>query len=343
MAHTITRSSRGADAQFGYAVESSYGTVVSPVTSFLPVTSGGIQLRPRTGVLESAGRIPGRISDPANLAIVYDDGGEGSLAFELLRSDMLKLWRWAIGHNATPAQQGATAAYLTTFEKDVSSSQMNGTGTSLTIQTGVPMRTGAVEPFTFDGCKCPGWEMSCDAGAIATVTFNVESASCVHDVDLATPTYSATYAPLGWYSASVVKRAGSALDGVRSVKFATENGISGSDYKLFDGTGLRAEPVLQSNISAVLDLEIEPSDLSKTYDDWRSNTPRAWVVELVGATIASTYKYTWRLTIPEGYIQGEPPVPGGDEAVTHALTIKANDNGTDPLYTLEVMETASTI
>jgi hypothetical protein len=343
MAHTITRSSRGADAQFGYAVESSYGTVVDPVTSFLPVTSGGIGLKPRTGMIESAGRIPGRISDPANLTIVYDDGGEGSLTFELLRTDMLKLWRWAIGHNATPAPQGATAAYLTTFEKDVDSSQMNATGTSLTIQTGVPMRGGGVEPFTYDGCKCPGWEMSCDAGGIATVTFNVESASCVHTIDLAAPTYPLTYMPLGWYSASVVKRAGTALPGVRNVKFATENGISGSDYMLFDGTGLRAAPVLQSNISAVLDLEIEPSGLDLTYDDWRSNTPRAWIVEFVGANIATTYYYTWRLTIPEGYIQGEPPIPGGDEAVTHALSIKANDNGTDPLYKLEVIEVATTI
>lgn len=343
MAHTITRTPRGADAQFGYEVETTYGTKVVPVTNFLSAASGGIGLKPRLGIIESAGRIPGRISGPAANSIVYDNGGEGSLTFELQRANMLKLWRWAIGHNATPAQQGATAAYLTTFEKDVDSAPMDDTGCLLTMQTGVPFRDGGVEPFTFTSCMCPGWEMSCESGGIATVTFNVDAQSAKHDTDLATPSYPSEYIPLGWYSASVVKRAGSALPGVRSAKFSAENSLTGEDYGLFDGTGLRARPRLNDKVGGTLELEIEPSDLALTYDDWVSNTPRAWVLEFVGATIETTYKYTWRLTIPEGYIQGEPPVAGGDEAVTHSLTIKANDNGTDPLYKLEVIEVAITI
>ena len=343
MAHTITRSARGADAQFGFAVETTYGTAVTPVTEFLAATSGGIALKPRIGVIESAGRIPGRISDPADNAIVYDNGGDGSLTFELLRKDMLPLWRWAIGHNATPIVQGATSAYKTTFEKDVDSSLMTATGTALTIQTGVPFRDGGVEPFTFAGCKCIGWEMGCESGGIATVTFNVDAKSHAHAVDLATPTYPAEYVPLGWYSASVVKRAGTVLPGVKSVKFTAENGLSGEDYGLFDGSGERAEPKISANVSGMLELEIEPSSLALTFDDWVSNTPRAWVVEFVGALIATGYYYTWTLTIPEGYIQGEPPVAQGDELVTHSLSIKANDNGTDPLYSLAVTETATTI
>ncbi|HAM57209.1 MAG TPA: hypothetical protein DCQ64_18105 [Candidatus Rokubacteria bacterium] len=343
MAHTITRSPRGADSQFGFAVETAYndGTAVA---SFLSATSGGIGIKPRVGVIESAGRVPGRISDPAGNSIVYDNGGEGSLTFELQRKNLLKLWRWAIGHNATPAQQAATIAYLTTFNKDATAALMSNTGKSLSIQTGVPMRGGTVEPFNFKGVKCTGWEVSCDAGGIALATFNVDACSALHTVDLAAPSYPAEYVPLGWYSAGAVKRAGTVLPGVRSVKFATENGLTGEDYGLFDGTGLRAEPQLNGNVGATLELEIEPSDLALTYDDWLSNTPRAWVFELVGATIASTYKYTWRVTIAEGYIQGEPPAAdSGDEMVTHSLTIKANDNGTDPLYKVEVMETATTI
>lgn len=343
MAHTIARSPRGADAQFGYSVETVYGTPVTPVTKFLPATSGGIGLVPRVGLIESAGRIPGRISDPQANAIVYDNGGAGPLTFELLRKDMLALWRWAIGHNATPAMQGTTAAYLTTFNKDAAAAKMDATGTSLTIQTGVPMRSGVVEPFTFAGCKCTGWEVNCEAGGIATATFNVDAKSHDHTVDLAAPTYPAEYMPLGWYSASVVKRAGTALPGVKSVKFSTENGLTGDDYMLFDGSGERAEPKINENVNASLELEIEPSALDLTFDDWVSNTPRAWIVELVGAVIADTYKYTWRLTIPAGYIQGEPPMATGDELVTHTLNVKATDNGTDPLYKVEVIETATTI
>lgn len=75
-----------------------------------------------------------------------------------------------------------------------------------------------------------------------------------------------------------------------------------------------------------------------------SNTGRAWVIEFVSATAAATgYYYTLRLTIADGYIQGEPPEVGGDELVTHSLTIEANDNGTDPLYKLEVINLETSI
>ena len=342
MAHTVTRTPRGADAQFGWSVETTYGTPVT-VAEFLAATAGGIALKPRVGLIESAGRIPGRISDPQGNAISYDNGGDGSVSFELLRSDMLQLWRWAIGHNATPTQEGATTAYTTTFEKDAAAANMDATGTSLTMQTGVPMRDGVVEPFTFSGCKCPGWELSCEAGGIAVATFNVDAKSHAHTTDLVTPTYPSDYVPLGWYSASVVKRAGTALPGVRSVKFSTENGLTGEDRMLFDGTGARVEPAFNSPAQATLELEIEPDDLALTFDDWVSNTPRAWIVEFVGALVDTGFYYTWRLTIPEGYIQGEPPVAQGDEMVTHTLSIKANDNGTDPLYQVEVTEVATTI
>lgn len=341
MAHTITRSPRGVDAQVGWAIETTYGTQVTPATDFLPV-AGDIGLVRREGKAESAARIPGRISRAASLDVLYDNGGEGSLPFELLRKGMLPLWRWAIGHNPTPAAQGGTTAYLTSFKKDLAAAAMTGTGTSLTIQTGVPMRGGTVEPFDFIGSVCPGWEVNCDAGGIATVSFNVDAQSAIHSTDLAAPSYPAEYVPLGWYSASAVKRAGTVLPGTRNVKITAENGLN-TDAKLMDGTGKRARPHYASDASLTLTLEIEPSDLALTYDDWVAGTPRVWVVEFVGATIASTYAYTWRLTIPAGRITGDPPSGGGEDVVTHSLNIEAEDDGTNGLYTLEIIETASTI
>lgn len=343
MAHTIQRSPRGADAQFGFAVETAYGTQVTPATNFLAATSGGIDLVPRDGRIRSNARRPGQLTDSVLTDIVYDNGGEGSLSFELQRSNMLKLWRWAIGHNATPAQQGASTAYKTTFLKDVASSPMNGVGSSLSIQIGVPMRTGAVEPFDFIGCKCTGWNMECDAGGIATVTFDVDAHSAIHTTDLVAPTYPAEYVPLGWHSAAVVKRAGVMLPGVRNVKFATENGLTGDDRKLFDASGHYAEPKFDKPLSASLDLEVEPEDLALTYDDWRSNTPREWTVEFIGGNIALTYFYSWILTIPAGVIQGDPPKPNGDEMVTHPLNIRAGYDGVNAVYKLDVIETAAAI
>jgi hypothetical protein len=338
MAHTIARDARGSQGQVGYKAESSYGTAVT-VDTFLPAVLP-IGLIPRIGVLETKARIPGRIAAPSSRNVHYDDGGEGPLTFELTQEDLLVLLKWATGDEPTSAAQGGTAAYLHTYEYNVAAAKMSAAGTSLTIQTGVPMSGGGVEPFTFAGCKCLGFEVSAESDGFGQITFNVDAQSAVHTTDIATPSYPATHVPFSWRSETVVKRAGSALAGVRSAKFSLESGLT-TDRRLWDATGKRAEPKLNSDPVAKLELEIEPSDLSLTYDDWASNTSRAWIMEFVGAEAATGYDYTFRVTIADGYIQGEPPSVSGEELLTHNLTIQANDNGTAPLFKIECINLAT--
>ena len=340
MAHTISRDSRGFQGQVGYKAETTYGTAAT-VDTFLPAVLP-IGLAPRIGVLESQARVPGYISVPVKRNIHYDAGGEGALTFELTRADRRELGRWAMGDAPTSAAQGGTAAYLHTFEFNAAAAAHNITGTSLTIQTGVPMSGGGVEPFTFAGCTCTSWEVGCESDGIANVTFNVDAQSAIHTTDLATPTYPATHVPFTWRSEPVIKRAGSALAGVRTAKFTVDNGLV-TDRHLWDGTGKPARPKLNGSPAAQLELEIEPSDLTLTYDDWATNTGRAWIMEFVGAEAATGYDYTFRVTIADGYIQGEPPTVTGDELLTHSLTILANDNGTDPLYKVEVISLETSV
>lgn len=341
MAHTIARDARGSQGQVGYKVETTYGTAVTPVDGFLPAVLP-IGLAPRIGVLETKARIPGRIATPVSRNTHYYDGGEGPLTFELTQEDLLDWFQWAIGDAPTSAAQGGTAAYLHTYEYNVAAAKMNLAAANFTIQTGVPMLGGTVEPFTFSGCKCLGFEVSCESDGFAQVTFNIDAQNSAHDVDLAAPTYPATHVPFSWRSETVVKRAGSALAGVRSAKFSVEHGLT-TDRRLWDATGKRAEPKLNGDPSATLELEIEPSDLSLTFDDWATNTTRAWIMEFVGGVAASTYDYTFRVTIPSGFIQGEPPTVSGEELLTHSLSILANDNGTDPLFKVEIINLATSV
>ena len=334
MAHTITRDARGSQGQVGFKAEATYGTAET-VDTFLPAVLP-IGLKPRIGVLETKARIPGRIAAPSSRNVNYDDGGEGTLTFELTRSDMLDLLKFGIGDDPVSAAQGGTAAYLHTFEYNVAAAKMDAAAVAMTFQTGVPMYGGTVEPFTFSGCVCTGFEVSAESDGFAQIAYNVEAQKCVHTVDLAAPSYPATHVPFSWRSETVVKRAGSALAGVRSAKFSLESGLT-TDRRLWDATGLKARPKLNGDPVAKLELEIEPSDLSLTYDDWASNTGRAWIMEFVGAEAATGYDYTFRVTIADGYIQGEPPEVSSDELLTHSLTIQANDNGTDPLFKVEVI------
>lgn len=342
MTHTITRDPRGSQAQLGYKVESAYGTAVT-VDSFVAAVPP-IGLKPRVGMMSSTARVPGRISKPLSSDVHFNEGGDGAITLEVTRSDMLKWWRWATGDAPSSAAQGGTAAYLHTFEKNMAAAMMNAAGTAMTMQVGIPMRSGAVEPFTFAGCKCMSWSVACQPNETLKATFNVDSNSSPHTTDLATPTYPATHVPFSWFDQAIVKRAGTALPGVNSVTFSVDNGLTGSDRKQFDGTGKYAEPMLSGEPSAQIELEIEPSDLSLTYDDWMSNTGRAWVIEFVSPTLAAVgYYYTFRITIADGYLQGDPPEVSGEDLLTHKLTILANDNGTDPLYKIEIINLETTV
>lgn len=341
MAHTITRDPRGSQAQLGYKVEAVYGTALT-VDSFLPAVPP-IGLKPRIGMMSSAARVPGRISRRISSDVHYNEGGEGAVVVELTRSDMLEWMRWATGDAPTSAVQGATTAYLHTFEKNLAAAAMNAAGTSMTMQVGVPMRSGVVEPFTFAGCKCMSWSLNCNPGEIAQATFNIDANSATHATDLAVPTYPVTHAPYSWFDDAAVKRAGVPLDGVNSITLNVENGLTGVDRKQFDGTGRYAEPMLSGEPVVQLELEIEPSDLAKTYDDWVANTGRAWVVEFVGPVANGAQRYTFRVTIPDGYIQGEPPEVNTEELITHGLTVQANDNGTDPLYKVEIISLETSV
>ena len=338
MAHTIARDARGSQGQVGFKAEAEYGTAVV-VDEFLPAVMP-IGLIPRVGVIETSARIPGRIASPTSRNVNYDDGGEGTLTFELARDDMLGLWQWAMQDAPETAQQDATAAYLHTLEYNIAAAK--AAVNSLTIQTGVPFLGGAVEPFTFAGCVCSGFEVTAEENGMAQAAFNVTAQSAVHTTDLVTPTYPAAHVPFTWRSETLVKRAGSALAGVRSASFSLESGLT-FDRSLWDGTGKRARPKLNTDPVAQLTLQVEPSDLSLTFDDWMTNTGRAWIVEFTGANIASTYDYTFRITIADGYIQGDPPQDDSEELLSHGLTIRADDNGTDPLFKLEIMSTETTV
>ncbi len=337
MAHTVTRLPRGADGQLGYKVESTHGTAVTVDEFRRHILPLGI--KPRIGRYKSEAFVPGLHTRYISGDVMYNDGGEGQVKVELTRLDMLELLRWAVGGTPTSAAQGGTNAYLHTFEPG----SMSAAGTSLTIQEGIPSYAGVVEPFTFAGCKCKSFELSGEPDSIVVFTADVDAQSYSHATDLETPTYPATHVPWVWTNAAVVKRAGSALAAVKSWKFSCDNGLK-ADGRYFDGTGKRFEPREDAYREPTLELDVDLADLSLTFDDMASDTGRAWVVEYVGALADTGYYYTFRLTIPAGYIVSDPPgADSAEEPAGSTLTIEARDNGTDAPYKIEVISTETAV
>ena len=337
MAHTVTRLPRGADAQVGFAVETTHGTAV-PVDQFIRHIPP-MGFKPRIGRFESGAFNPGLITRASAGDIMYNDGGEGSLPVELTRKGMLKLLRWAIGGTPTSTVQGATTAYLHAFEPG----SMQAAGSSLTMQGSYVTAAGVIEPLTLAGCKCASFELSGDAGGPVLGSFALDAQTYDHATDLATYVGPTEHVPFFWTNTAVVKRAGTVLAAVRDWKLSVNNNLK-TDGRYVDGTGKRVQPIEAGYREATLELGVDLSDLSLTFDDMVADTGRAWVVEYVGAIIASTYPYTLRITIPDGHIVTDPPDGApADGPSPQTLTIQARSNGTDAPFKVEVIETATTV
>jgi len=337
MAHTLTRLPRGSDSQFGFKKESIYGTAVV-VDKFLEAFSLGLVPNPRP--IEPKGWKPGLRGKRHDADIAWVDGGAGAIGLEVPRAGSLGLWQAAFGGSNTCAIQGAGPAYLATFSPGAFTV---ANGCSLTMQLGVPMSDGTVEPHTYSGCFIPSWKVSCEAGGILEATFDVVAKAFSHTADLAVPTYAAAPTYFAWPMQPNVKRAGTTLPGVRSASVSVESGLN-TERRLWDGAGAMALPLETELRSCTLELEVEPTSMAINWDDIADGTMRAWVVELVGTTaIAATYYPTYRLTIAAGKVIGDPISVDGPDEVLQKLTIEARDNGTDPLYKLEIMTTDTTI
>jgi hypothetical protein len=146
----------GLAAQIGFADEVTPGLPVAP-SVFLPLSTESLsQERER---LESEGiRAGRRVLDP----LQWNGGNHtvgGDVGLELYDVGTTKLLKHCFGGVATtgvgPYQHVFTPGDLS--------------GKSFTTQVGRPdVGTGAVHPFTYDGCKVASWEIACQAGEIAT-------------------------------------------------------------------------------------------------------------------------------------------------------------------------------
>ena len=342
MAHTIQRLGRGSDAQLGFSVEGTYGTGVVPVTFFPEYTT--FSLEPTNTIIEPASWRPGRRAKRNDMRAVLNDGGTGSFEVEVPRNQathngMLKLWRWMFGGTPTVVQQGGTTAYLATFQPG----DVTAAGTSLTLQEGVPEFSGVVQPITLYGTKCAGATITADPGGNLRASFDINAQTWNESDDLATPAYDTGLVPWTWSSAFSVSRAGVVLPGVKSFSIGFTRGLNTDRGRLADGTGKRAQPYETDLIACTIDLSVEWTDITKTWDDLSSDTGNAYVITFTGPQISGLYYYVWRFTMQETHLLGDPPDVTAPTEVLQSVKLEALDDGTNPVCKLEVISTDTAV
>ncbi len=150
----------GKDAQIGWAVETTAGTIVTP-TAFAWLVEDGLEINDER--VESAGIIQGRRGLASGQWAPGAITVEGSLGFELMNRGLGKLFRAMFGGVNTTG----SGPYTHTFTPGDTSDD------SLTVQVGVPAVGGTVHPKTAGGVAVTSWELACAAGEIATLNLDV--------------------------------------------------------------------------------------------------------------------------------------------------------------------------
>lgn len=310
----------GAGASFGVKTETTWGTYAAP-TAFLPADSFNLSFK-RTSV-PMTGVAAGRIAPPDEVETLT--WGEGAVEAQVLRTSFGPLFQALCGGTVTPVQQAATTAYLQTHPLGA-----DNRGKGLTLQKGVPNLAGTANPFTGYGMKPTGATFSCAKGEALKMSMDFWGKKVDQAQTLSAPGYTATQSSLPFNWSQMAVKLGtfgaeaSVADSIKSVSITMARGMNTDDAFYAGNTGAPSEPVYASSDIMSLfpvtgTLEVDLATKADFVDRWLGFSSTSLVWEFVGPIIASTYAYTFRITLPK--IRFDDATPGVSGASVNSFSV----------------------
>lgn len=324
----------GLGASFGVAAESTYGTGV-PVTRWYPGETFSIEkqqdFQPVSGVAA------GRMAPPDDTTT--REWATGKWSGDVLRTKFGLLIAQLTGSSATPVQQAATAAYLQTHVWG------DDAGKSVTAQIGYPDTGGTVNRRAGFGGKITSAEFSCEMGGNLKLSTDFDYRKYDEVQAFAAPSYIAGDLPftfpqsalkLGTFGGEV------AVQGVRKVGITFARGRDTERFYA-GNAGLKNEPIYNamSGISGSLDVDLVTK--ADFHDRWVGNTATSLVWEFVGPIIASTYAYTFRITLPKVKFKAGIDEVNGPEVNKGSIPIEVFQDPTNGFAKIELLTTDTTV
>lgn len=326
----------GIAGQVGVALESTYGTGVTP-TQFLYVSKFDAK---KVKNVEQGQALAGagRLMELESQRVLTTKAATVGVEFDIQNKSMGRLFQALMGTSVTPVQQASTTAYLQTH------TLADNFGKSLTMQGGIPDRSGTVNPYTFLGCKVKGADLSFEVGKIATAKFDLDARDVTEATGLATASFATAQRPFVGTDGSI-----------KVGTFASEASVSGvtkasvkidrpmqEDAFYFGGSGLKAEPVQNGPVKITGSITADFVDKTVFADRFVSDAGFSLVIELVGPVIESTYYHTFRITLPACHLDGDTPVLDGPEVVNGDFPFTCLFDGTN-LPKIEIISTDTAV
>lgn len=326
----------GVGAQLGVRSESTWGTAVT-VNDFIPFTSEEIRLR--KNYIESGGLRAGQLAQRQELHVATTSFVEGPVEFEPLTKAFSKWLNLLHGNTVSPTTPGgATNARLHTHELGAN----DPNGKSLTVQVGRPDVSGTVRPFTYAGMKARSVTFQCETGGLLTSSWDLigKSESTAGSVESAS--YSSIGVPFNFTQGSIEIGDSVITDCIRSVNITITIPYA-EDRFCLDSSGLMKEPIQNGLVDVTGTFEAEFSSLTQ-HAAFVAATRRKFEVIFTGADIdAGVNQSQLKFTLPSTVTTGEGPAVAGPDVLMQTLTVKALDDGTNPVCTVEYQTTDTTV
>lgn len=315
----------GLGGQFGFVAESTYGTPVT-VTRFLEFESESIKAN--VGAIDSFPMGRGVYQRTARRKH-FVSGASGDIVLPVMTKGMNLLFKQMLGASSA-AQQGATAEYLHTSQPDANGKN----GIMATVQIGRPdVTTPTVQPFTYEGGKVTGWELSCalDGKLMLKVTWDFETENT--GVALATPSYSSDD-DFFVFSEGALTLAGSAIKVKNMVITGTQP--QATNRRFLGNTKLQPIANAPWDIRAKLDFEFEA--LTR-HAAWKAATETTNLIATfdTGEAVPSGDggNFALVITIPLLVPVNGGQNIGGPDVIMEPIEYKALDDGSNPVIKFE--------
>lgn len=337
----------GLDAQFGFAAETTWGTPVT-VTKFLEFNEESLAREPE--FLEPTGLRPGVKHKRASRVKISRVGITGEVSCEWATKGMGLLVKHMLGSALTTPTQVATT---TAYQQHHTPSGYVGLG--LTVQVGRPEPSGTVRPFTFSGCKIPGWTFALSDSEVPTLSFEVDG----RDESTATALAAASYpsgASVFDFSQATLYLGGtvSTTTGVTSVTGGTAVTTIVREFELTGETpmanerygignaGLKAEQLENDTpmITGTLAAEFNKTEL---YDLFTNNTTTPMRLLLVGDEIEAGHNFELEFILPAVKLKAAAPAVEGPDVVQMTTDFEAYSDETNPPIQIRIKSDETTL
>lgn len=328
-------ASAGIGSQLGAAKETTWGTAVTP-TKFFEFESESLSLN--RDYYDGLGLRAGRTFAPFSRtkATTRSAGGDTAVTFpQKLGGFFLDQM---VAGTVTPVQQGASAAYLSTFNIGASVPTK-----SATLQKNAPTSQAVDTAFTYPGSTLVSAAFSLAVGGALMATFTW---ACKDETTTTTSPAGAALATATYVSGNDVWAHqditltinGGAAAGVTGVSWTWTQPFADSRFFL-DGSGTRAQPIANGLASVTGTLDAEWYDQTY-YNLFRSGASASLVVTAQGPTaIAATYFPMFRNTFSAIQVRGISPTVSGPDLIDQSVPFVVRDDGTNPPWKAEYQST----